>query len=258
MEYRRCEKPTPDTSIDLSGLGGPCDVYKAMQNKIKAIKDCRVVGPLCDPTRFEVQFQLTDASSYMFVITDNETGEQVGYSVRKEFPKESAQRAFERDWIESAIRYNSGVVRALEDHLEALQLAEPDAGFHLRNVCGGFGYQIYRPISPGMDVIPFKLDFVPIKGVITDPPTMEPRIWDVIGNVPGEQGRSLARLITRLMRLGVSFTSVEETAISEYYNWTIQGWVKRNDDSHIQVILTHQGNALSDEQLAAYHEYYDL
>ncbi|QBJ02549.1 virion structural protein [Pseudomonas phage Psa21] len=252
--YRRCEKPAPNTTIDLSVYGNPCDIYQNMLNRIDALRRLKDQWPRCDFSRFDVQFQLSDAMTYMFVITDKANGEMYQWSVEKEFTKESAQHAFERDYNESALRYNSGVRRALDDHLEALQ--EDYAALLYRAEETDTGYRVWRPIVGPVGLVPFQLEFIGLPGVAVLPGVPREDIWDYIGNIPGEAGRAVARLVKRLIKLGVVFDSVERTVIKDYRSIVLEGYAWRNESTHTKVRMTMQEIAMLDKDLEQYHKLY--
>lgn len=252
--YKRCEKPAPNTTIDLTGLGDPCDIYKNMLNKIEALRRLRSQWPLCDITRFDVQFQLADAMSYYFTIFDKANGERYEWTVRKEYTKESAEHAFERDYRESALRYNSSLRRALDDHLEALQEDFPDAFYKLQETATG--YRVWRPISGRLGVVPMELSFVGTPGVLPDDIVNDPLIWDYLGNIPGEAGRSLCRAVHRMIKAGTVFDKVERTVVKDYRNIILHGKAYRNEQTHTAVTLVIQEIAMQDIDLNQYHEYF--
>lgn len=250
--YKRCEKPAPNTTIDLGVFGDPCNIYQNMLNRIDALRRLRSKWPRCDISRFDVQFQLADAMTYYFTIMDKANGERYEWSVRKEYTKESAEHAFERDYNESALRYNAGVRRALDDHLEALEEEYPTAHYRLEET--GTGYRVWRPIVQTVGVVPFQLDFLgmPGDGVALGPPRDD--IWDYLGNIPGEAGRAVARLVKRLINLGVTFHHIERVVIKDYRSIVLEGYAYRNSTTYTKVRLVLQEVALSDTELDQYHE----
>ena len=254
MTYKRCEKPTPDTSIDISVFGDPCAIYQNMLNRIDALRRLRDQWPRCDISRFDVQFQLSDAMTYMFAITDNANGERYEWSVVKEFTKESPQRAFERDYNESALRYNSGVRRAIDDYLEGLHEQEPDAFYQYNETASG--YRVWRPIIGGLGLVPFELSFTGKTGPVIQDRALHPEIWEYIGNIPGESGRSVARMVKRLIKLGVSFDKVSREVIKDYRKISLTGHAYRTGDTHTEVKLVLQEIAMTDTDLLAYHQYF--
>jgi hypothetical protein len=250
--YKRCEKPAPLTTIDLSLYGNPCDIYQNMLNRIDALRRLRSQWPRCDISRFDVQFQLSDAMTYYFTIFDKANGERYEWSVRKEFTKESPEHAFERDYNESALRYNEGVRRALDDHLEALQEDFPAFHYQLEETTNG--YRVWRPIMGELGVVPFQLDFVGLPGVAVLPGVPVDDIWSYIGNIPGEAGRAIARLVRRLIKLGVVFDKIDRTVIKDYRNIVLEGYAYRNSDTHTRVRMTLQEVAMLDADLDQFHE----
>jgi len=250
--YKRCEKPAPNTTIDLSVFGNPCDIYQNMLNRIDALRRLRSQWPRCDIGRFDVQFQLSDAMTYYFTIFDKANGERYEWSVRKEYTKESAEHAFERDYNESSLRYNAGVRRALDDHLEALEEEYPNAHYRLEETDNG--YRVWRPIVGDVGVVPFQLDFIGYPGAGIFPGEPRTDIWDYIGNIPGEAGRAVARLVRRLIKLGVVFDHVERNIVKDYRAIVLEGYAYRNSDTHTKVKLTLQEVALLDRELDQYHE----
>lgn len=254
MTYKRCEKPTPDTSIDISVFGDPCGIYQNMLNRIDALRRLQSRWPRCDITRFDVQFQLINAMTYMFVITDQANGERYEWSVAKEFTKESPQSAFERDYNESALRYNSGVRRAIDDYLEGLQEQEPGAFYRLNET--DTGHRVWRPIIGGLGLVPFELLFVG-KPTAFDPNAVQhPDLWEYLGNIPGEPGRSIARMVKRLIKLGVVFDLVTREIVKDYRKIVLVGQAYRTNNTHTEVQLVLQEIAMSDENLITYHQYF--
>lgn len=252
--YSRCEKPKVDTSIDTRGLGGACEVYNALRNKKLAIQARRIQGPACDPLRFSVQHQLTDSTTFMFVLTDNETGEDVAWSVKKLYIKETAEHAFQRDYVESALRYNSGVVRALEDHVEAFQVQYPGFGYLLESTESG--YHITRPLTGSIAVVPFRMDILNIVGAQPYGRTTNPLIWDTVGGIAGEAGRSLARLLVRYIALGVVWDVEHIESAPGYTRTMLLGSAACNAESHIQFVIQLRDHQATDPQLANAHTYY--
>lgn len=252
--YKRCEKPAPQTTIDLTGLGDPCDIYKNMLNKIDALRRLKAQWAQCDITRFDVQFQLADAMTYYFTIFDKANGERYEWSVRKEYTKESAEHAFERDYMESALRYNSGLRRALDDHLEALQEDSPDAFYRLQETTNG--YRVWRPITGRLGVVPMELSFVGRPGVLPIDVPQHPLIWEYLGGIQGEAGRSLARAVLRMMKQGVVFHSAERTVVGDYRNITFIGRSPRNEQSYIETTMVIQEIDRPDGDLSQYHQYF--
>lgn len=253
--YCRCEKPKVDSSIDPSVLGSPCEVYNALLNKKNALLAERVRGPVCDPLRFDVQFQLISTMTYMFTLTDNETGEVVSWSVEKQTVDETPQHAFELDYAVSTLRYNSGVRRALEDHLEALQEQYPQEGYQLVSTVHGF--LVERAISGTIGLVPFQLDLLPYPGV---QPETEPgatsAVWELIGGIPGEAGRALARLIQRYIKLGASWELASSTLTGGLTRNTLIGSAPATDDAHIRFVIQLRDHTATDEQLVVAHSYY--
>lgn len=252
--YRRCEKPAPITTIDLSVYGDPCDIYQNMLNRIDALRRLQNQWPRCDIGRFDVQFQLSDAMTYYFTILDKANGERYEWSVQKEYTKESPEHAFERDYNESALRYNSGVRRALDDHLEALQDQSPGAFYRMDETTTG--YRVFRPIMGNLGVVPFELSFTGIPGELPEGGVTHPEIWDYIGNIPGEAGRAIARMATRMIKQGVVFDKVDRVIVKDYRSIVLQGYSYRNAETHIAVKMTLQEIAAPDDDLVKYHEYF--
>lgn len=124
-------KPVIDTEIDLSKYPDVCTVGKQLNERERLKELCKRCGILCEPDDYSVQWTFINASTYGFVLTEKATGKTTSWSVMKDFPKESAQAAFERDFSEASLRYNSGVVRAIEDFLEAVRDMNPTANYKL-------------------------------------------------------------------------------------------------------------------------------
>jgi hypothetical protein len=252
--YRRCEKPAPITTIDLSVYGNPCDIYQNMLNRIDALRRLQSQWPRCDISRFDVQFQLSDAMTYYFTILDKANGERYEWSVRKEYPNETPVHAFERDYNESALRYNSGVRRALDDHLEGLQEQSLSALYRMEET--DTGYRVFRPIMGSLGVVPFDLTFVGTTGPLPTNGVIHPDIWDYIGTIPGEAGRAIARMVTRLIKLGVMFNKAERVIVKDYRSIVLEGYAYRNAETHTAVKLTLQELAVPDSDLIQYHQYF--
>jgi hypothetical protein len=248
-------KPVVDTSIDLSQYD-VCQLGQQLKDRERLKDLCKRCNALCQPDAWSVQWQLIDATHYMFVLTEKATGQTLSWSVMKAFPNESAQAAFERDYIESTLRYNVSIMRALEDHLEALQDTNPTA--HYRMECTATGYRIFRPIIVTLGLVPFQLDILTELGPVPLDRVTHPGLWEALAVVPGEAGRALARLVTRYMKLGVVFDTVEELTVQDYAKTTISGRIKRDNTTHYVVRLTRQDIQLTDPTLAQYHEYYTL
>lgn len=252
--YKRCEKPAPDTTIDLSVFGDPCDIYQNMLNRIEALRRLQSQWPLCDITRFDVQFQLVNANAYMFTIFDKANSERYEWTVEKEYTKESPEHAFERDYNDSMVRYNAGALRALDDYLEAIQENDPSAYYRKEETTSG--HRVWRPIRGGLGLVPFEFSVKAVNGPAIQPRVLHPEIWEYIGNIPGEAGRSIARMVKRLIKRGVVFDKAERTIVKDYRKVTLSGTVFRNAQTHNVVTITMQEIALSDGDLFQYHQYF--
>ena len=158
MAYKRFEKPQIDTTIKIWELGDPCSVYQNLMNLRDALRRLQNPWPDCDITRFDVQWQLIDSMTYMFVLKDKVTGEVYEWSVRKEYTKESAEHAFTRYYNEAAIHFNAGAYRALQDYVEALQDEYPEAHYKLEE--HKTGWRVFRPIRRKLGLVPFELTFL--------------------------------------------------------------------------------------------------
>lgn len=252
--YKRCEKPSPNTTIDLNGLGDPCSIYQNMLNRIDAIRRLRNVWPRCDISRFDVQFQLIDSMTFMFTVEDKASGERYEWSVPKESLRETPVTAFERDYNESALRYNRGVESALDDYLEALEEDYPARHYRLEETTNG--YRVWRPIMGGLGLTPFAVTFTGTPGVMDTTQVMVPDIDDFFGNIPGEPGRAINRLIKRLTRLGVVFDQPERELVKDYRRLVLTGKAYRTVNTVTRVTITLQEIALEDTELYQYHQYF--
>lgn len=248
------KREIPDTSIDIDGLGTNCDVWAHLKDMFDYLKEERVGAVPCDTKRYSVQHSLVDAMTYLFIITDHLTGETLEYTVVKEFTKEGPQEAFERDYRERELRYNRSIVRALEDHLEALQEVHPDDGYTLRR--NKDGYRIFRPIKQDLGVVVFRVDYE-----VEDGPVVMPRITSTteFPDVPGELGRSIELLIKRFGKLGVVFEeAVVDEKINDYREVSLTGRTFRSPWNHMKITISYQEIALDDDKLRRYHEYYTI
>lgn len=251
--YKRCEKPAPNTTISLYGYGSPCDVYQNMLNRIDALRRLKSQWPKCDISRFDVQFQLSDAMTYYFTIFDKANGERYEWSVRKLYTKESPESAFERDYNESALRYNLGVRRALDDHLESLQELNPTAFYSLEETQSG--YRTWRPITGAIGVVPFEVSFVNTPGpfVLVEP---DPNALEYLSYIPGESGRAITRMVSRLIKLGVVFDKAERIIVKDYRKIVLSGTARSNEQTHTAITIVLQEVAMTDTDLSQYHEIY--
>lgn len=248
------ERPLPDTNIDIDHMGSHCSVWAHMKDMFDYLAEERAGAVPCDSERYSVQFSFVDAMTFLFVLTDNLLGKTIEYTVRKEFTKESAQEAFERDYRERELRHNRGVVRALEDVLEAFTDANPSAGYKLSR--HEDGYRISRPIQPNLGVIAFKIDHsVEITGV----PITFDQFNGSFPDLPNDLGRAMEVLIKRFMKLGVVFEDVviEET-IEKYRKVYLTGHSFRTTFTHNVVKISLQEIAMTDSGLSAYHEYFTI
>ncbi|MNC34344.1 hypothetical protein D3C75_827720 [compost metagenome] len=117
------------------------------------------------------------------------------------------------------------------------------------------GYRVFRPIMGNLGVVPFELTFVGTLGELPTAP-MHPEIWDYIGTIPGEAGRAVARMVTRMIKHGVVFDKVERVIVKDYRSIVLQGYAYRNAETHTAVKLTIQEIAVQDDELVKYHEYF--
>lgn len=252
--YKRCEKPAPDTTIDISVFGDPCSIYQNMLNRIDALRRLQAKWPRCDISRFNVQFQLIDAMTYMFTIEDKANGETYEWSVRKEWTKEPPELAFERDYNESALRYNKGVVSALDDYLEAIDELNPERLYRQEETAKG--YRVWRPIMGGLGLTPFEVSFTGIQGIVPLGRALLPDIDDFFGNIPGEPGRAIKRLIKRLTLLGVVFDQPQREIVKDYRRLVLTGKAYRTATTQTEVRIVLQEIALADDELYQYHQYF--
>lgn len=248
-------KPIVDTKIDLSQYPSVCDVGKQLKDRQRLQALCKTCNAVCTVDDYTVQWTGVDAMTYMFVLTEKATGQTWEWSVKKDFPKEGPQAAFERDYSEATLRHGPGIVRALEDFLEALQVLNPAAGYKME--CTETGYRFFRPLEGELALVPFQLDILTDPTPFPETSVIHPELWDVIGSIEGEAGRSIARLVTRYLRLGVVFDSVEHNRDCKYHESVITGWRKRSDSTKHLVRITNRYVDLADPTLAHYYRYYN-
>ena len=122
--------------------------------------------------------------------------------------------------------------------------------------CTATGYRFFRPVDSDLGVVPLQLDILQVTSPVPEEAITNPEIWEVVGQIEGEAGRSLARMITRYMRLGVVFDTVTHRRDLEYHQSEIIGWRKRSDTTLHLVKITNRHIDLADPTLAHYHRYY--
>lgn len=247
-------KPVIDTAIDLSKYPDVCTVGKQLTERERLQALCKMCGTECAVDDYSVQWSFINASTFGFVLTEKATGKIISWSVMKDFPKETAQAAFERDFSEATLRYNKGVLRAVEDFLEAVRDLNPTANYKLE--CTDNGYRIYRPLSSAIGVVPFEMAVTKVMGKVPEESVIHPDLWNVVGSIEGEAGRSIARLVTRYMKIGVVFDKIEYFKDGDYRRTNIVGYRKRDDNSLHIVTLTNRHIDLTDPSVLTYHDYY--
>ncbi|MCY1456210.1 hypothetical protein D9M71_734120 [compost metagenome] len=105
-------------------------------------------------------------------------------------------------------------------------------------------------------MVPFELAFEGVVGELPTDGVQHPEIWDYVGTIPGEAGRAVARMVTRMIKHGVVFDKVDRVVVKDYRSIVLQGYSYRNTDTHIAVKLTLQEIAVPDGDLVKYHEYF--
>lgn len=250
----------PDTDIPFDHLGCPCDTWAHLKDMFVYLKDERAGVVPCKPEQFKVQWTFIDATTYMFVVSDNLTGETIEYSVVKEFTKESPEQAFERDWRQRELVYNRGVIRALDDLLEAMEETNPTTVYKLQRTPMK-QYVIHKPIQSDLGVVVFKVDYSvetrlgdPItkeewKALVIDQAITLPAVVDKIA-----YGTDV--LLKRLRKIGVRFTGIVSEELEDLSRFTITGVGYRDNTTNTVVRISYQEMDLSNPTLNAYHEYF--
>lgn len=254
MNYKRCERPAPDTTIKLFELGESCTVYQNMLNRIDALRRQQNPWPPCDLERFDVKWQLINVMTYMFVLVDRATQETFEWSVVKAYPRETADHAWVREYNESAIRYNAPAYRALQDYVEALQDQFPTARYQLQERVNG--WRAFRPITGKIGVVPFEMTFKAKPGAMQQDRMIHQDVWDAVSTIPGEAGLAVARMMQRQQKAGVYFNEVIQFVVKDYRTLIIKGHAFRDEETHTEVMIKLQEVAMSDVDLSLYHEYY--
>ncbi len=257
-----CCKPrgTPDTNVPFEHLDCPCNTWAHLKDMFTYLKDERAGVVPCKPEQFKVQWTGIDAATYMFVVTDTLTGETISYSVTKEFTKESPEQAFERDWRQRDLVYNRGVVRAMEDLLEAMEETNPDKRYKLERIPMK-QYVIHRPIQEDLGVIVFKVDIDP---EWRDLPMMSKEEWETVyHNVPIQLPQIVDKvaygtevLMKRFRKAGVKFIRIECEELEDLKRFTIHGVAYRDHQTNTTVRISYQEMDLENPILRAYHEYF--
>ncbi|AEH03446.1 virion structural protein [Pseudomonas phage PhiPA3] len=247
------DRPAPDTNVPFDQMGSSCGVYAHLHDMFVYFKDERAGAIPCDTSRYAVEWIGIDASTYGYIVTDKLTGETLEYQVVKEFTKEGPQEAFERDWRDRELRYNRGINRALEDHLEALQDNSPDKDYKL--VRDSEGYKIIRALDDKLGVVLFRVDY---RHELLDGPV--PLFTEIpeFPEIPGEVGRSFDRLVKRFNKLGVFFDPPVIEEVKDYHKVSMSGKAYRNSTTKNIVTITYQELLMSDDDLRRYHAYYSI
>lgn len=251
-------RPTPSTDLDFKYLGCPCDTWAHMKDQFIYLKDERAGVIPCKPDQFRLQWSHVDAMTYLMIVTDKLTGEVIEYSVPKEFTFESPDEAFARDYREKEIRHNRGIVRAIDDTLEAFEELNPQTPYKLSY--GPKGYYIHRPIQKDLGVICWKVEYgvdiheipVPWEDWHDKYPEFSIEIPDIAPKIAGV----LVLLIKRMRKAGVHFERVDYRTIDDLKTIEIIGASYRNNMSRNTVKIVYQEMDLTKQALSAYHEFY--
>lgn len=250
----------PDSDIPFEHLGCPCDTWSHLKDMFVYLKDERAGGVPCKPEQFKVQWTGIDAMTYMFVVTDNITGEIIEYSVTKEFTKESPEQAFERDWRFRELVYNRGVNRAMEDLLEAMEETNTTTLYKLSRVPMK-SHVIHKPIQEDLGVIVFQTDYLPTfrhaepmtkdqwNDFYSDMPIQLP---DIVSKVA--YGTDV--LLKRFRKIGVKFLRIEHEELEDLKRFTIVGVAYRDHSTDTEVRIRYQEMDLDNPILRAYHTYF--
>lgn len=253
-------KETPDSNIRFEQMGCPCDTWAHLKDMFVYLKDERANVIPCKPDEFTVQWSIIDAMTYMFTVTDKLTDEIISYSVAKEYPKESPELAFERDWRFRELMYNRGVVRSMMDLLEAMEETNPSTLYKLSRVPLK-EYVIHKPINVDLGVVVFKVTYEPLvrvgpllskdewKDKYADVPIELPQVVDTVA--AGTQV-----LLKRLRKVGVRFESVKSEILDDLKRFTITGYAYRDNGSDSVVKISYQEMDLNNPTLNAYNEYF--
>lgn len=250
----------PDSNIPFEQMGCPCDTWAHLKDMFVYLKDERAGVVPCEPKQFEVQWSFIDAMTYMFSVTDKLTGEVVEYSVSKEFTKESALEAFERDWRQRELMYNRGVICALNDLLEAMEDTNRDVRYKLERKPME-SYIIHKPIRYDLGVIVFKVEYK----VVEIPERMDKESFkllfpdnqiifpeDLISDIA--YGSNV--LVRRLRKIGVRWDSIVSERVKDFHRFTVRGAAYRDPQSITTVKISYQDMDLTNPELNTYHEYY--
>lgn len=250
----------PDSDISFQHLGCPCDTWAHLKDMFVYLKDERAGVIPCKPDEFTVQWTPLDAITYMYAVTDKLTGEVIEYSVVKEFPKESPERAFERDWRFRELVYNRGVIRAVEDLLEAMEETVPHERFKLERVPMK-SYVIHKPIQEDLGVIVFNIEYDVER---RDVRPFDKTVWNQVyqdsiielPNVTDKVAYGTEVLMKRLRKIGVRFQGIEFEHIHDMKRFTIIGLAYRDEYTNTVIRIRYQEMDLNDPTLRVYHEYY--
>lgn len=253
-------RTTPDSNIPFDHMGCPCDTWAHLKDMFVYLKDERAGVIPCKPDEFTVQWTFIDAVTYMFAVTDKLTGETIEYSVVKEFTKESPEQAFERDWRYRELMYNRGVVRAMDDLLEAMEETNSHIRYKLERQPMK-SYVIHKPIDADLGVIVFKVDYAAVmrngqyhdynewKRLYQDHPIELP---DIVSKVA--YGTDV--LLKRFRKAGVRFQGIECEHVANMKRFSIVGLAYRDHMSNTEIRISYQEMDLNDPTLKMYHEYF--
>lgn len=251
----------PDSTIPFEQMGCPCDTWAHLKDMFVYLKDERAGVVPCVPTQFTVQWSFIDAMTYMYSVTDVLTGEVIEYSVAKDYVRETALDAFERDWRTRELMYNRGVVCALNDLLEAMEDLNPAVRYKLeRNV--DEGYIIHKPIDRELGVVVFKVEYhvVHLNEPIKDELEFQLRYPDNKIEFPQELISDVAYgtnvLVRRFRKIGVRFEGIVSERVKDFERFTVIGFSYRDHDTVNVIKISYQDMDLNDPTLRTYHEYY--
>lgn len=251
----------PDSTIPFEQMGCPCDTWAHLKDMFVYLKDERAGVVPCVPTQFTVQWSFIDAMTYMYSVTDVLTGEVIEYSVAKDYVRETALDAFERDWRTRELMYNRGVVCALNDLLEAMEDLNPAIHYKLERKVDE-GYIIHKPIERELGVVVFKVEYhvVHLNEPVKDKLEFQLRYPDNKIEFPQELISDIAYgtnvLVRRFRKIGVRFEGIVCERVKDFERFTVIGFSYRDHDTANVIKISYQDMDLNDPTLRTYHEYY--